>query len=141
MLQNPYFNKHVLSTENKQKLAFFDPHPPTSAYVIYEWSPSKSVRDVTISSSINVLDQQNQEVYFWTGIKEDGQRAKDVFINEYTNQQIAWDPNIYPGPLGNFTCTMVRGDYLVKKDCSDTGNSLSEALIFATLQIVRWITR
>ena len=102
-------------------MAFFDPHPPTSNYVIYEWSPSKSVRDVTISSSINVLDQQNQEVYFWTGIKEDGQRAKDVFINEYTNQQIAWDPNIYPGPLGNFTCTMVRGDYLVKKDCSDTG--------------------
>ena len=44
----------------------------------------------------------------------------DVFINEYTDQQIAWDPNIYPGPLGNFTCTMVRGEYLVKKDCLDS---------------------
>ena len=29
--------KHVFSTENKQKLAFSDPSPPTSAYVIYEW--------------------------------------------------------------------------------------------------------
>ena len=33
--------KHVYSTENKHKLAFPDPLPPTSAYVIYKWSPSK----------------------------------------------------------------------------------------------------
>ena len=30
---------HVFSTENNQKLAFSDPpSPPTSDYVIYEWS-------------------------------------------------------------------------------------------------------
>jgi hypothetical protein len=28
----------VFSTENNQKLAFSDPSPPTSDYVIYEWS-------------------------------------------------------------------------------------------------------
>ena len=32
--------QHVFSTKNKQKLAFSDPPPPpTSADVIYEWSP------------------------------------------------------------------------------------------------------
>ena len=32
--------QHVFSTKNKQKLAFSDPpSPPTSADVIYEWSP------------------------------------------------------------------------------------------------------
>ena len=31
--------QYVLSTKNKQKLAFSDPpYPPTSADVIYEWS-------------------------------------------------------------------------------------------------------
>ena len=24
------------------------------------------------------------------------------------------------GPVGNHSCTMIRGDYLVKKDCSDS---------------------
>ena len=32
---------HVFSTENNQKLAFYDPpSPPTSDYIIYEWSLS-----------------------------------------------------------------------------------------------------
>ena len=30
--------KHVFSTENKQRLAFCHPFPPTSVYVVYEWS-------------------------------------------------------------------------------------------------------
>ena len=30
--------ERVFSTENNQKLAFSDPPPPTSDYVIYEWS-------------------------------------------------------------------------------------------------------
>ena len=35
----PPLRKHVFSTENNQKLAFSDPpSPPTSDYVIYEWS-------------------------------------------------------------------------------------------------------
>ena len=34
----PPLCKHVFSTENNQKLAFSDPLPPTSDYVIYEWS-------------------------------------------------------------------------------------------------------
>jgi hypothetical protein len=40
-------------------------------------------------------------------------------LNEYTGEPIAWDPNIWPGPVGNLSCTMIRGDYLVKKDCFD----------------------
>ena len=32
------FLQHVFSTKNKQKLAFSEPLPPTSADVIYEWS-------------------------------------------------------------------------------------------------------
>ena len=33
--------QHVFSTKNKQKVAFSDPSsPPTSADVIYEWSPA-----------------------------------------------------------------------------------------------------
>ena len=31
--------KHDFSTENKHKLPFSNPLPPTSSYVIYEWSP------------------------------------------------------------------------------------------------------
>ena len=35
----PPLRNHVFSTENNQKLAFSDPpSPPTSDYVIYEWS-------------------------------------------------------------------------------------------------------
>ena len=36
----PTLRKHVFSAENKQKLPFSDPQPlpPTSAYIIYEWS-------------------------------------------------------------------------------------------------------
>ena len=34
----PYVLNHVFSTENNQKLAFSDPLPPTSDYVIHEWS-------------------------------------------------------------------------------------------------------
>ena len=35
----PPLHQHVFSTKNKQKLAFSDPpSPPTSDYVIYEWS-------------------------------------------------------------------------------------------------------
>ena len=39
---SPPLRNHVFSTENNQKLAFSDPPalPPTSDYVIYEWSPS-----------------------------------------------------------------------------------------------------
>ena len=38
----PPLRKHVFITENNQKLAFSDPPtPPTSDYVIYEWSHSK----------------------------------------------------------------------------------------------------
>ena len=36
----PPLRQHVFSTKNKQKLAFSDPPcPPTSADLIYEWSP------------------------------------------------------------------------------------------------------
>ena len=36
---SPPLSKHAFSNENKQTLAFFDhPLPPTTAYVIYEWS-------------------------------------------------------------------------------------------------------
>ena len=31
-------HKHILCTENKQKLPFSNSPPPKSAYVIYEWS-------------------------------------------------------------------------------------------------------
>ena len=35
----PLLRKHVLCTEKKHKLKFSNPpQPPTSAYVIYEWS-------------------------------------------------------------------------------------------------------
>ena len=38
-LAPPPLRKHVFSIENKQQLAFLTPPlPPTSAYVIYEWS-------------------------------------------------------------------------------------------------------
>ena len=38
----PPLRNHVFSTENNQKLAFSDPpSPPTSDYVIYEWSPTQ----------------------------------------------------------------------------------------------------
>ena len=38
----PPLRQHVFSTKNKQKLAFSDPPPslPTSADVLYEWSPT-----------------------------------------------------------------------------------------------------
>ena len=37
----PLLSQHVFSTKNKQKLAFSD-LPPTSADVIYEWSPGEA---------------------------------------------------------------------------------------------------
>ena len=35
-----------------------------------------------------------QDLFFWTGIRQDG----DTFINEYTDEPIEWDSNFYPGP-------------------------------------------
>ncbi len=71
--------------------------------------------DVNLATSINVVVDQAQDLFFWTGIVQDEQ---EVFVNEYSNAPIAWDPNLYPGPVGNFSCTMARGkEYLVKKDC------------------------
>ena len=58
-------------------------------------------------------------MYFWTGITEDSDTDAEVYLNEYTNEPIKFDPNIYPGPLGNFSCTMARGDFLERKDCLD----------------------
>ena len=58
-------------------------------------------------------------MYFWTGITEDPDEDTEVYLNEYTNEPIKFDPNIYPGPIGNFSCTMARGDFLVRKDCLD----------------------
>lgn len=78
---------------------------------------SRSDNELKLSSSIKVLDSDS-ELYFWTGIKEDTSVSEEVFLNEYTQEPIKWEPDIYPGPLGNFSCTMARGhQYLVKKDC------------------------
>ena len=75
-------------------------------------------KDVTLSVEISVEDM-TQDVFFWTGITQDSIDDKEVFINEYTKEKIEWDPNIWPGPVGNHSCTMARGNYLVKKDCQD----------------------
>ena len=40
--------KHVFSTENKHKLAYSDPSPPTTAYVIYEWSLALIMHYLTV---------------------------------------------------------------------------------------------
>ena len=72
--------------------------------------------DVTVSIAISV--EEPKEVYFWTGITEDPDT--EVYLNEYTKEPIQFDPNIYPGPVGNFSCTMARGpEFLVRKDCLD----------------------
>ena len=62
--------------------------------------------------------EESKDVYFWTGVVKDPE--SDTYLNEYSNKAINFDPNIYPGPVGNFSCTMARGDYLVRKDCLDT---------------------
>ena len=41
-----------------------------------------------------VTGSKNEDLFFWTGIQQDG----DTFINEYTEEPIEWDPNFYPGP-------------------------------------------
>ena len=69
---------------------------------------NKNNREATLTTTINVEDN-TKDLYIWTGVTEED----DIFVNEYTKEPIEWDPNLWPGPVGNFTCTMARGNYLV----------------------------
>ena len=118
--QLPTFGANVserLDTYQELKNSYTDNVSNLTCLVSESMNTDKG-RDVTISTQLNILDEA-PEVFFWTGIIEDTENDREVFINEYTQEPIEWDPNIYPGPLGNFSCTMVRGDHLVKKDCDD----------------------
>ena len=108
----PHLRKHVLWTENKQKLQFSNPPPPTSAYVIYEWSlnsinfsvffrqqslilyPSleNSIIDITLVHS--VWQQQDLElvfyriVYFFFALSD-----KTLLLQEDDEVAIRWGAN------------------------------------------------
>ena len=72
---------------------------------------------MNIKFSVAITVEEMKDVYFWTGIIEDPE--SNAYLNEYNNKVINFDANIYPGPIGNFSCTMARGDFLVRKDCFD----------------------
>ena len=65
---------------------------------------------------------QQSSIFFWSGIvADDNNENGGGFVNEYTREPILWDANVWPGPINNVsTCTMVRGEYMVKKDCDNT---------------------
>ena len=83
-MNSKYFHKHPFLgrniTERKEiygqlKSAFVDSVSKVSCLVSESMNTDNKIgRDVTISSSINVLDRNAPpEVYFWTGIIEGGQ--------------------------------------------------------------------
>jgi hypothetical protein len=48
-------------------------------------------------------------IFFWTGIVEDVENNKNVFVNEYDARPIEFDPKIWPGPAASdITCTTTR---------------------------------
>ena len=56
--------QHVFSTKNKQKLTFSDhPSPPTSADVIYEWSPALFVLAILSKGILNVECYVDMQFY------------------------------------------------------------------------------
>lgn len=78
--------------------------------------------DVDALKNLNISDDiRDGDTYFWTGIVEN---EAGLLVNEYTNEPLTFDPNIWPGPQGiqnrSSVCTMARGEFLVKKDCLDT---------------------
>ncbi len=56
-------------------------------------------KDVDLSVEISVSDSRNskRDIFFWSGIVEDTDDDREIFLNEYTNEPIQWDPNIWPG--------------------------------------------
>ena len=99
-------------------------------YLLQSKSQKNQTKDVNISTSLNVLDDNEtddaildilgvNDTYFWSGIIEVS--AGNEFVNEYNYDPILWDVNIWPGPINDLnTCTMVRGNYLEKQACDST---------------------
>jgi len=79
--------------------------------------------DVANDKSVNVVANLTVEpetgprkgdTYFWTGItKRKASDGKSLFVNEYTDEAVPWDLNLWPGPVVGEGCTMVRGPFLV----------------------------
>ncbi|XP_059086853.1 uncharacterized protein LOC131883401 isoform X1 [Tigriopus californicus] len=65
------------------------------------------------------VEQDQKEVFFWTGIEEDTNRTGNLFIDAYSQKPVDWDVNLFPGPAaGDIKCTMVRGkEFLAKEKC------------------------
>ena len=82
--------------------------------------------DIAGDKSVNIfvnltIEKEDSElpkkgnIYFWTGItKRRNSDGKAQFVNEYSGEQISWDPNLWPGPVVGEGCTMVRGQFLVR---------------------------
>ena len=79
-------------------------------------------KSVTIFANVTIEDEKPKKghIYFWTGItkQKSTEKEKSQFVNEYTGEPIAWDPNLWPGPVVGDGCTMIRGPFLVKKTYS-----------------------
>ena len=72
-----------------------------------------NVDDANITAEVREGD-----TYFWTGLVED---QNGVLINEYTNEPVTWDLNVWPGPVSNDSaCNFARGEFIVEKDCDST---------------------
>ena len=82
--------------------------------------------DIAGDKSVNIfvnltIEKEDSElpkkgnIYFWTGLtKRRNTDGKAQFVNEYSGEQIPWDPNLWPGPVVGEGCTMVRGQFLVR---------------------------
>ena len=93
--------------------------------ILLQSRSEESTSNVTISASLNVLDNGTVDIlgigdiYFWSGVIEVS--GGKEFVNEYSYDPILWDVNLWPGPVNDLnTCTMARGQYLERQDCKST---------------------